>query len=241
MTGALLHFKFFAVFHYRARMEAARGQHWDGGAEYVRYAALIDSVRKASLFYEGSELFSSTQQLVELGLVKSCPEFDWLADGRANLRRERRLRGDASKVSPADIAAELPAGIPRVAPALPAGCRDDQRVHFRRCGRMHRRCSSSDAWASAVEPRAMAWASPRLYVRHDRRERSQHRNHSGRAIAARARRVRILRAADQPLSVCKPFRFGPLPAADRQLSAQPAAGREAISCGPAGPQVSSYC
>ena len=119
MTGALLHFKFFADFHHRARTEAARGQHWDGGAEYVRYAALIDNEPKASLFYEGSELFSSTQQLVELGLVKSCPEFDWLADGRANLRRERRLRGYAPNVSPGDVDTDLPAGIPRVAPALP--------------------------------------------------------------------------------------------------------------------------
>ena len=99
MTGALLHFKFFADFHHRARTEAARGS-IGTGAEYVRYAALIDNEPKASLFYEGSESFSSTQQLVELGLVKSCPEFDWLADGRANLRRERRLRGYAPNVSP---------------------------------------------------------------------------------------------------------------------------------------------
>ena len=100
ITGALLHFKFFADFHRRARTEAARGQHWDGGAEYLRYAALVDGNPDVSLVYAGSETFRSTQQLVDLGLIESCVELDWLAGGRANIRRERRLRGYTNPAAP---------------------------------------------------------------------------------------------------------------------------------------------
>ena len=42
VTGALLHFKFLADFHERAVHEAARGEHYDGAAEYRRYARTLD-------------------------------------------------------------------------------------------------------------------------------------------------------------------------------------------------------
>jgi hypothetical protein len=106
IRGALLHFKFFADFHHRARSEAARGQHWDGGAEYVRYAALVDKDPGVSLFFTGSETFRSTQQLVDLNLIKSCVELDWLAGGRANMQRERCLRGYTSAVTTLGSACE---------------------------------------------------------------------------------------------------------------------------------------
>jgi glycosyltransferase involved in cell wall biosynthesis len=99
ITGALLHFKFFSDFHDRARIEAARAQHWDGGAEYVRYASLVETDPKASLFFAGSGTYRSTQQLVDLGLMRSSTELNSLAGCRTNIRRERRLRDYATPVS----------------------------------------------------------------------------------------------------------------------------------------------
>ncbi|WP_210485156.1 glycosyltransferase family 2 protein [Microvirga antarctica] len=100
MTGALLHFKFFADFHHRARTEAARAQHWDGGAEYARYAALLEAEPRVSLFYDGSEAYRSTRQLIDLGLMRTSPDLDALAECRVNRRRERRLRDQTTEMAP---------------------------------------------------------------------------------------------------------------------------------------------
>ncbi|RVU15948.1 glycosyltransferase family 2 protein [Methylobacterium oryzihabitans] len=70
LTAALLHFKFFSDFHARAVQEAARGQHWDGSAEYARYAAIIEARPDATFFHAGSETFRSSAQLVALGLMR---------------------------------------------------------------------------------------------------------------------------------------------------------------------------
>ena len=112
VTGALLHFKFFSDFHHRARTEAARAQHWDGGAEYARYASLVDANPDVSLFYSGSETYRSTEQLVDLGLIKTNTDLDALAERRINLRRERRLRDHMTSVTPRHIE-----GTPAVASA----------------------------------------------------------------------------------------------------------------------------
>jgi hypothetical protein len=95
----LLHFKFFSDFHHRARTEAARAQHWDGGAEYVRYASLVEADPNVSLLFAGSETYRSTQQLVDLGLMRSSTELSSLAGCRADIRRERSLRDYATPVS----------------------------------------------------------------------------------------------------------------------------------------------
>ena len=76
VTGCLLHFKFFSDFHSRATVEAERGQHWDGGAEYVRYASLLAKEPRLSLLYEGSCPYRSTRDLIRLGLVNSSVAFD---------------------------------------------------------------------------------------------------------------------------------------------------------------------
>lgn len=99
ITGALLHFKFFSDFHHRATTEAARGQHWDSGAEYVRYLSLLERDPNVSLFFSGSETYRSTEQLVGLGLMRTSTELDALACCRVNLRRERRLRDHISPIA----------------------------------------------------------------------------------------------------------------------------------------------
>jgi hypothetical protein len=69
VTGALLHFKFLADFRERAVHEAARGEYYDGAAEYRRYAHTLDGTPDRALMYEGSTRFEGTAQLVRLGLI----------------------------------------------------------------------------------------------------------------------------------------------------------------------------
>ncbi len=71
VTAALLHFKFFSDFHARAMVEAARGQHWDGAAEYARYCAIAEAQPDLSFFYEGSETYRSSAQLLALGHLQA--------------------------------------------------------------------------------------------------------------------------------------------------------------------------
>ena len=94
VTGSLLHFKFFSDFHARATTEAVRGQHWDGGAEYIRYASLLADEPSLSLLYEGSCPFRSTRDLIRLGLVNSGVAFDKYAMlTRASEERRPIVRG----------------------------------------------------------------------------------------------------------------------------------------------------
>ncbi|WP_267359204.1 MULTISPECIES: glycosyltransferase family 2 protein [unclassified Methylobacterium] len=87
VTGALLHFKFFSDFHRRAVAEAARGEHWDGGSEYLRYAEQLSRDPNATLMHAGSEAFRSPGRLVDLGIMASGPELDRLFPGaRAPVR-----------------------------------------------------------------------------------------------------------------------------------------------------------
>jgi glycosyltransferase involved in cell wall biosynthesis len=90
VSAVLLHFKFFADFHERVVREAARGQHWDGAAEYARYADMIASNADAAFFTSRSETFRSSAQLVDLGLMRSVPELDELAMRWNQPRRERQ-------------------------------------------------------------------------------------------------------------------------------------------------------
>jgi Glycosyl transferase family 2 len=69
VTGALLHFKFLADFHERAVHEAARGEYYDGAAEYRQYARTLDGAPDRALMYEGSVRFEGTAQLVRLKLM----------------------------------------------------------------------------------------------------------------------------------------------------------------------------
>jgi hypothetical protein len=75
VTAALLHFKFFSDFHARALVEAQRGQHWDGAAEYARYCAIAEAQPDLSFFYEDSETYRSSAQLLTLGHLQAPPGF----------------------------------------------------------------------------------------------------------------------------------------------------------------------
>ena len=76
-TGALLHFKFLHDFPDRAVREAARGEYYEGGSEYRRYAAILRGNPTLTLTYAGSIRYEGTAQLVGLGLMQETE--GWVA------------------------------------------------------------------------------------------------------------------------------------------------------------------
>lgn len=75
VSGALLHFKFLSDFHHRAQREAARQEHYDGAREYKKYMEKIAEDPSLSLFYEGSQTYRKSTDLVQEGLIHNTP--DW--------------------------------------------------------------------------------------------------------------------------------------------------------------------
>lgn len=77
ITGALLHFKFFADFHEKAMTEAARGEHAGSGRQYRRYAEVLNATKDGRPFaYEGTVRYRDSRGLVTLGLMKSSPAYE---------------------------------------------------------------------------------------------------------------------------------------------------------------------
>jgi hypothetical protein len=69
VTGALLHFKLFSDFGERAGLESRRAEHWEGAGEYKVYDEVLTSTPALDALYEGSERYTSSRQLVALGLM----------------------------------------------------------------------------------------------------------------------------------------------------------------------------
>lgn len=71
-TGCLLHFKYFSSFLDQAREEVLRKQHWNAAIQYVHYADAIDRQPELTLFAEEHSVkFQDSQQLVELGIIRT--------------------------------------------------------------------------------------------------------------------------------------------------------------------------
>jgi hypothetical protein len=70
LTGALLHFKFFADFYERVMEEVERGQHFDNASEYARYRKVLKADPEMSFYYHKSATYKDTAQLVKLGLMR---------------------------------------------------------------------------------------------------------------------------------------------------------------------------
>ena len=95
VTGALLHFKFFADFHDRVATALAEGQHFDGGSEYARYAEALRDDPALSLAHAGSVRYRGTRELVQFGMLKTAPDYEaFVSDLGINGSREA---GDASR------------------------------------------------------------------------------------------------------------------------------------------------
>lgn len=79
IRGGLLHFKFFADFHEKAKAEVARGEHYNGASEYARYLCHISKNPKTCFKYEGSARYTGSQSLLEQGIIATSPEFEKFA------------------------------------------------------------------------------------------------------------------------------------------------------------------
>jgi hypothetical protein len=73
---SICHFKFLADFDARVRTEAARGEHYRRGAEYIMYAEALDQLGRIDLRYGRTRRFESADQLVELGFIRDLAHLD---------------------------------------------------------------------------------------------------------------------------------------------------------------------
>lgn len=76
ITGAILHFKFFADFHEKAINEVLRGEHFGGSLEYKRYLKAIQKKRDLSLMYKGSVRYTGSKALLDENLIRSTESFE---------------------------------------------------------------------------------------------------------------------------------------------------------------------
>jgi len=79
LTGAIMHFKFFADFHEKAISEVNRGVHFGGSLEYKRYLKHTKKNSHMVLYYEGSRKFEGSGSLLKEGLIRSNESFDLYA------------------------------------------------------------------------------------------------------------------------------------------------------------------
>ncbi|MBV8576750.1 MAG: glycosyltransferase family 2 protein [Acetobacteraceae bacterium] len=85
VTGALLHFKFFADFHDKAKKEVSRKQHYDGAQEYGRYLSHVRQDPDISFIYSGTRRFADSNTLVQIGLMQSDPGLEAYVQGFSGL------------------------------------------------------------------------------------------------------------------------------------------------------------
>lgn len=76
VTGAMLHFKYFQDFNARVQSAVKNLNHYDGSAEYKRYAELMTGDPELSIAYAGSAPYKGSADLVHLGLIATDPEWD---------------------------------------------------------------------------------------------------------------------------------------------------------------------
>ena len=75
VTGALLHFKFFADLYTNAEKETERKEHWDSAAQYAAYWSVLEQNPALSAFFEGSMRYENSMQLVETGLLRMPEDY----------------------------------------------------------------------------------------------------------------------------------------------------------------------
>jgi hypothetical protein len=75
-TGALLHFKFFADFHEKAKHAVSTGQKFRGSQEYGRYLLHVRRNPEISFMYRGSRKYMNSNSLLAEGLIKTSPALD---------------------------------------------------------------------------------------------------------------------------------------------------------------------
>lgn len=82
--GATLHFKFLPSIVERARDEAQREAASGDAIGHKRIVAKLDENPRLTLYSDESVALRSSAQLLDLGLMRSCPSLDRLASGASN-------------------------------------------------------------------------------------------------------------------------------------------------------------
>ena len=80
ICGALLHFKFLADFHQRAKIESSREQLYAAAIQYKQYLKKMGENPNMNLHYEGSVRYQSSATLLEHRLIKSVTEWDTICN-----------------------------------------------------------------------------------------------------------------------------------------------------------------
>ena len=89
IEGVTLHFKFSAHFFFRVLEEAKRQEHWNNACEYKDYLRVMINNPNLKLHYSGSVKFKDSQQLVDLGLMKTSVAFEVFVKGLRNKRQNK--------------------------------------------------------------------------------------------------------------------------------------------------------
>ena len=76
LRAAHLHFKYLADFRERVAVEMARGEHWNGAAEYHSYARALGDRKTLDVLYAGSRRWAGAQPLVDCGIMRSSDRFE---------------------------------------------------------------------------------------------------------------------------------------------------------------------
>jgi glycosyltransferase involved in cell wall biosynthesis len=76
MRGALLHFKFFADFHNKAKSAVATGQYHRGSQEYVRYLTHLSKDPNLSFMYSGSQRYANSDSALRAGIIRTNVAFE---------------------------------------------------------------------------------------------------------------------------------------------------------------------
>ena len=87
IEGIMLHFKFNSNFSSRVLEESKREEYWNKAYEYKHYLRTIIHNPKLNLYYSGSVKFKDSQQLVDLGLMKTSVTFEaFIEDLRSHIQ-----------------------------------------------------------------------------------------------------------------------------------------------------------
>ena len=77
MRGALLHFKFFADFHDKAKSAVATGQYHRGSQEYARYLTHLSKDPNLSFMYSGSHRYANSNRVLRTGIIRTNVGFEF--------------------------------------------------------------------------------------------------------------------------------------------------------------------
>jgi hypothetical protein len=76
IRGALLHFKYLHDFGERVKEAVTEGEYWQNAIEYKEYLQLLNRFPDLKLSSATSQKFSDSNQLVDLGIMKTSRRFD---------------------------------------------------------------------------------------------------------------------------------------------------------------------